>query len=222
MFLHYLFVNDPWLPEDRYLLEQVSSDRRKRILRYRFDKDRKQSLYAALLARRMIRQLTGLAEDQLCFHTGSHGKPLLKVPDSGTSVFFNLSHTNGCVVCGLSPDQELGVDVEMIHPAPYAIMTRCFHPEELAYVNGDGEDSDRRFFQVWTRKEALLKKNGTGLTEGLTSMNALHPENDYIQSFHRSNYIISTCTLNPEPVILSPVTEKEVRDYYLVPPPGRP
>ena len=85
----------------------------------------------------------------------------------------------------------------------------------MTFVETDSEDSDKRFFEVWTRKEALLKKNGTGLTEGLISINALRPKADAIQSFHKSNYIISTCTSNPESVILSSVTEEELRAYYL-------
>ena len=215
MFLHYLFLNEIWLPEDAQLLHYVSSGRRKKVLRLRFDKDRRLSLYAALLAQKMIRDLAGLTQDQLCFQTERQGKPVLKVRDSSTSVFINISHADGCAVCGLSLDQELGVDVERIRPAPFSIMSRCFHPEELAFVETGSGDSDKRFFEVWTRKEALLKKNGTGLTEGLTSMNALHPEADAIQSFHKSNYIISTCTSNPEPVILSNITEAELRAYYL-------
>ena len=163
----------------------------------------------------MIRDLAGLTQDQLCFQTERQGKPVLKVRDSSTSIFINISHTDGCAVCGLSLDQELGVDVEQIRPAPYPIMSRCFHPEEMDYVNMGSDGSDERFFAVWTRKEALLKKNGTGLTEGLTLLNALHPETGFIQSFHISNYIISTCTSTPEPVTLLAVSEKEIRDYYL-------
>jgi len=215
MYLYYLFLTDPWLPEDRYLLQYVSPARQKKVLRYRFDKDRKLSLFAALLARKMVTDLSGLSEDQLSLHTESQGKPILRVQDSSVSIFFNISHTDGCAVCGLSLDQELGVDVEQIRPAPYPIMSRCFHPEEMDYVNMGSDGSDERFFEVWTRKEALLKKNGTGLTEGLTLLNALHPETGFIQSFHISNYIISTCTSTPEPVTLLAVSEKEIRDYYL-------
>ena len=215
IYLHYLFLNDILLPEDAQLLQHVSSDRRKKVLRFRFDKDRRLSLYTALLARKMIRDLTGLPQDQQCFVTDRQGKPSLQVINPNTSIYFNISHTDGCAVCALSLNQEVGVDVEKIRPAPFSIMSRCFHPEEMTFVETDSEDSDKRFFEVWTRKEALLKKNGTGLTEGLISINALRPKADAIQSFHKSNYIISTCTSNPEPVILSSVTEEELRAYYL-------
>ncbi len=244
MHIRYLFLQDQWLPEDQVLLNYISPGRREKVLRYRFDKDRRLSLYASLLARQMLVDLARVPRDHLQFHISDRGKPELADPHFNTSIFFNISHTNNCLLCGLSLGQEIGVDVEQVRQAPWSVMARCFHPAEIAYVEtmdswnqaafisssikessaGNSQmqagyepakASDRRFFEVWTRKEALLKRKGTGLTDGLTSINTLDPETGFIDSFYISNYIISISTSGPEAEDISSVSESDLRNYFL-------
>ena len=54
-------------------------------------------------------------------------------------------------------------------------------------------DSEKRFFEVWTKKEAFLKYKGTGITAGLDSVNVFdcYPN---IKTFYFEDYIISVCS----------------------------
>lgn len=112
------------------------------------------------------------------------GKPYFKyIPD----LFFSISHTDGLTVIALS-DCEVGIDVERLKKADLRV-TRRFLKEEIDYITEC--DSDWRFFEVWTKKEAYLKCKGTGLSGGLKSVNVLKLP---IQTFAYEDYLISICT----------------------------
>lgn len=76
------------------------------------------------------------------------GKPFF--PDF-PEVHFNLSHSTGAVLVGLS-DQPIGVDIEKIRPVSERSMRR------LADVG-----TEREFFQSWVRREARSKRGGNGV-----------------------------------------------------------
>ena len=94
------------------------------------------------------------------------GKPYFKhIPD----LFFSISHTDGLTVIALS-DCEVGIDVEKVRKADLRVVRR-FSKEEADYITE--KESDRRFFEIWTMKEAYLKCKGTGISGGLNSVNVL-------------------------------------------------
>ncbi len=111
------------------------------------------------------------------------GKPYFK---NISDLFFSISHTDSLTVIAVS-DCEVGIDAEKIRKADLRVLRR-FLKEESDYVNAC--DSDRRFFEIWTKKEAYLKYKGTGLSGGLQSVNVL---NLPIKTFGFEDYIISVC-----------------------------
>ncbi len=114
------------------------------------------------------------------------GKPYFK---NAIGLYFSLSHTHGLTIIALG-DSEVGVDVEKIRKADLRVARR-FLKEEADYITAP--DSDRRFFEVWTKKEAFLKYKGTGLAGGLDSVNVFecHPK---IKTICFEDYIISVCS----------------------------
>lgn len=83
--------------------------------------------------------------------------PQFAMTDSGKpffpefpQIFFNLSHTDGAVLTGVSP-WELGVDIEKIRPMKAAAMRRL-----------SNETEPDAFFQSWVRREAIAKRDGSG------------------------------------------------------------
>ncbi len=80
---------------------------------------------------------------------------------------FNLSHTSGLVVCGVSGGAEIGVDVEAIsRDAPdMALARRYFAAAEYEALRQlPHHDQRKRFFTYWTLKEAYVKARGIGLS----------------------------------------------------------
>jgi len=72
---------------------------------------------------------------------GEKGKP--RFPDC-PHICFNLSHSHGAVVCAIH-DEEIGVDVERLRPAPARLAQGM---------------EDEAFFRRWTACEATIKRQG--------------------------------------------------------------
>ena len=121
---------------------------------------------------------------------GEKGKPYVKIDD----VYFNISHSHQVWVCAMD-HRNLGIDVEVLRKRSFEkLANKYFSTEELAYIF-DGNTLDefttdenirtesapsksskekcsqelklKRFFQVWTFKEAYAKLKGESIFENL-------------------------------------------------------
>ncbi|MDR2610285.1 MAG: 4'-phosphopantetheinyl transferase superfamily protein, partial [Clostridiales Family XIII bacterium] len=124
-------------------------------------------------------------EPSLLCTFGEHGKPRFAAPELA-DVHFSVSHSGDYLAIAFS-EQEVGVDVEHTsrrhtNAERYlAIARRFFAPDEGAYVaGGDAEDTvtapedvKRRFFRIWTAKEAFVKYTGEGIATGFETFSVL-------------------------------------------------
>lgn len=212
MQIYCLPITSLWCKIDDQLLKSVSSQRQEKIMRYIFEADKKLSLYAALLTRLSLSLATGIPASELIFSIENNKKPLLL---STSDYQFNLSHTKGFILCGISNDGMLGVDVEKNVSAPIEVMEQVFHSEEIQYVkNALSSERNIRFYKVWTRKEAYIKKLGTGLTYGLKSYNTLSSSlSSSLYTWQYCNYICSACGATITNIKY--ISESDVQDYFV-------
>jgi len=101
---------------------------------------------------------------ELGFDYGEHGRPDLA---GHPTVSFNLSNSEGVGLLVISAVGRVGVDVEVIRPdfADLRVADRFFAPGEIRRLHALAPaERDLGFFRCWTRKEALLKAHGAGLT----------------------------------------------------------
>jgi 4'-phosphopantetheinyl transferase len=98
------------------------------------------------------------------FAITDRGRPEV-VKDSGPPLRFNLSNTQGLVICGVVREGEIGVDVEPIRTdAPLRLADHYFAPAEIAALRALPPPArSTRFFEYWTLKESYLKARGVGL-----------------------------------------------------------
>lgn len=98
-------------------------------------------------------------EIKIC-RTGN-GKPYFEnIPD----VHFSVSHTGMMWVC-LMADFNVGIDIQEQRPVKSkAIADRYFGPAEEHYVALWGDEG---FTDLWVRKEAAVKYEGTTLARGI-------------------------------------------------------
>lgn len=97
-----------------------------------------------------------------------HGKPYLEpAGEVPPDLRFNPSYTEHVVVAGVARGSEVGVDVERIDPgigwreiADYAFSTE----ERKALAELDDDSALPAFYRTWTRKEAVSKASGEGLS----------------------------------------------------------
>ena len=119
--------------------------------------------------RGMLRELVGRAQGrpprEVVFRYGAHGKP------GADGLRFNVSHSGERALYALSPDREVGVDVELPRPRRTdALARRFFAPGEQERLFALDEPArSAAFFRLWTCKEAFLKATGEGLSRSLRS-----------------------------------------------------
>lgn len=141
--------------------------RRAKCDAFRQQEDRLCAIAGDHLARMGIAAHCGVDPADIRFARTEAGKPYA----IGLDVHFNISHSGNFVVCAVS-ERPIGIDVEQLRPIRGKLTQKVCTPEELAYIQeapGWGEEltgeSMRRFFRVWTTKEAYFKWTGTGITD---------------------------------------------------------
>ena len=120
-----------------------------------------------IVGRGRLRQILGfyLSADPpaIALACGKHGKPAL----TSNALQFNLSHSGAWAILALHADAAIGVDLERIDPAlDYAALAARFftaHENALLLATPMAQRR-RRFYRLWTRKEALLKGQGQGFS----------------------------------------------------------
>lgn len=213
MQIYFLSVTDPTInSRDNRLLYLTSQERRNKILRYRFDLDKKLSLYAEAISRMGLSKSLSLPAWDLEFCYKEHHKPtVINAPNYD----YSYSHTHSSILCAITETGKIGADVEGLQEAPFNVMKKVFHADEWEYVQ-DGNPSlkDERFFEIWTRKEAYTKYLGIGLAAKLTDINTLSPVlAPHFKTWRQNRYVCSVYsdkTEYPEPLIL---TETSVYEY---------
>lgn len=99
----------------------------------------------------------------LIIETTPSGKPYLK---DYPSLFFNLSHTDNLILIAIA-DSLVGVDVEKNerNADKEAIIKHFFSErEQQSFFSQPEKLRQQAFVKGWTRKEAILKATGEGLS----------------------------------------------------------
>lgn len=150
------------------LFAHLSEDEVARALRFVFDRDRHRYVVARGRMREILARILGTTAAALRFSYSVHGKPSLSA--AGAQLHFNLSHSDGLAALGVSHTRELGVDVEHERPLKEDIAERFFSIGEVAALRALPESEQlEAFYRCWTRKEAVVKAIGEGLSRPLDS-----------------------------------------------------
>lgn len=167
---HVWFARLDETPELDACRSWLSSDELLRLERFVVEPPRRLFLLAHCLARGVLSRYADVHPRDWAFAGNADGKPEIVAPAGRPPLRFNLSHSGGVAVCGVTLGNEIGVDVEDTRRAVDALglSRRYFAPGEAADVAG-WENPQRltRFFAYWTVKEAVLKACGTGIAGGL-------------------------------------------------------
>ena len=160
-----LEASPPWDGELRAVLDE---DELARADRFLHDSPRDEFLRSHFALRRVLASQLGASPESLRFAATEKGKPYLTDPEQ-RDVDFNLSHSHGTALIGVSTGGRIGVDVERRDVRnELEIARRWFAPDEVRWLEGlDGSVRQRRFLECWTRKEAYLKAVAIGIAGGI-------------------------------------------------------
>lgn len=141
----------------------LTDSERERLGRYRHEQDRQNHLVSRALVRFVLSQYVDVAPEHWDFTTGQYGKP--RITDDAIGIHFNLSHTRGMVICGVSRGVELGVDVQVVERNIdiHAMANRFFSPMEKNELRALPPGHQlQRFYDLWVLKESCAKALGEG------------------------------------------------------------
>jgi 4'-phosphopantetheinyl transferase len=177
---------DIWLARDAQLRDPrlladfasvLTPEERDKVERRHFPEDRHQQLITRGLLRTVLsRYVPAQAPADWRFELGVRGRPRIADAQNGAGLHFNLAHARGLVALAIAGFPEVGVDVEEFRErrAPFAVARRYFSGAEVDEMESLPEEARaKRFFQLWTLKEAWLKAVGTGLTVRLERISFL-------------------------------------------------
>ncbi len=122
-------------------------------LRYKMEINRKEALISSYFKNKYVNSEIYINE---------YDKPLAK------DISFNISHSNGLVVLGISDKYDIGVDIEKIRDAKDNLIRYISDDEEYNYVK-----DEKSFYEIWTSKESIVKCLGKGLYKRVIEIPAL-------------------------------------------------
>lgn len=149
-------------------LKQLPGFMKKDIMRYRDAADQKARLLARLILKNCLVQ-EGYGASICQWEKDNHHKPYIK----GWKCF-NISHSGDLVLFSYG-DMAIGIDVEKITTINFLEMMQYFHGEEQLAIT-KAIDPKKTFYEMWVRKEALLKATGVGIGNDLHELNCTKEE----------------------------------------------
>lgn len=140
---------------------QLSLQRRKKVDAIKNEQGKKCSAGAGILLDYALNKEFPQIPTPAVYDTALHGKPYFK---AYTDCCFSLSHSGTVAVCAVS-NNVIGIDIQYPRAVAPELMQRCLTEAELAEVRTDDD-----FARMWTRKEAVIKADGQGLSAGLSGI----------------------------------------------------
>lgn len=165
--------------------------------------------YSDLLVRYLTSNNFNIPTNKIVFEKGEYGKPYIReIPNFQ----FSVSHAGNLLVVFVS-DLAVGVDTEKISTPNLQIATRFFTKNESDYIYSNPLLSAKRFYEIWTCKEAYIKYLGKGLSCSLSSFDVLKEIRDNFYIFELNGYMISAFSGNK---VLHPYPVTQITEDYLI------
>ena len=162
------------LAVDPSILQKLSStltpDEMERAKRYKFAIHRNRFIAGRGALRAILALYLGTEAAALRFAYLENGKPDLGGKFAKAGIDFNLAHTGDLALLAITRIGPVGVDVEYVRPIKNVdeLVARFFSSREnKLFQKVPAAEKPSAFFNLWTRKEALLKATGEGITRSL-------------------------------------------------------
>jgi 4'-phosphopantetheinyl transferase len=203
---------------DQQILDQykdlLAPEERIQQVRFHFERDQHRYLVTRALVRIVLSKYCDIDPKDWVFNKGSHGKPVIGNDYANAAgLFFNISHTNGMVIVGVTREPSLGVDVENLdrRKPSMGIAESFFASAEVDALRELSDlEQQQRFYEYWTLKESYIKAVGLGLSIPLDKFSFSFPtassirlrldnQHEYDNEWHfwqfqpSSGYIAAVC-----------------------------
>ena len=148
----------------------LAADERERAARFRFEKDRLRFMVGRGFLRNVLARYLKRPPDEVRFHEQPNGKPGIANPNDNSNWQFNYSRSGDLAVCGIVQGRRIGVDIERHREIPdMESVARSILDERDRETWNAVPNTGRieSFYRIWTRKEARVKADGSGISAGV-------------------------------------------------------
>tara|TARA_R100000365_G_C2715968_1_gene49894 strand:- start:45 stop:689 length:645 start_codon:yes stop_codon:yes gene_type:complete len=156
--VYFFNINEDFRKSYKFYLSQIPIELRKDILKFRNISDQHRCLVGKLLVRFALFQ-EGYGHNVLL----NCKRDINNRPYLNEKIDFNISHSGEYVVCAVTNNGFLGVDIERMDSIKIESLLYLFNESEIEKINNRLD----MFYLLWTQKEALSKAIGKGLVVNL-------------------------------------------------------
>ena len=169
--------------EVQRMLPLVSEQRREQALRYKHTLGQFCCLKSWLMLKDLMDE--GMKELMDEWSYNEHGKPTFHLSPFTSHLNFNISHCKAGIAVAVD-GQPIGIDIEAIRHAEPDLIERTMNGQEQQQIR-----SDRDFTRLWTRKEAVVKAQGTGIESFEQLQKTLEMSDWKLETVEADQYIYS-------------------------------
>ncbi len=170
----------PAMHQDLAELWELLSDQEKMQAR-KFINDYLKDRYVIAhgLLRHLLSFYVAVAPRDIQYRTNQFGKPFLMngSDNSNSRVQFNMSHSKDYAAYIIALDYQVGIDIEWQDKdiKLQEISELVLSPLEVMLFNQlNSRGKFRAFYDIWTKKEAIIKAVGQGLSYPITTIEIIH------------------------------------------------
>ncbi|WEK68155.1 MAG: 4'-phosphopantetheinyl transferase superfamily protein [Candidatus Chryseobacterium colombiense] len=164
----YSFLNKNNSERLEELFSQLPENLVKSVNKYQDTNDRSSRMISKLLLEILVRKML---PDQNFFwnlyQKDSFSRPYFK----GLEINFSSSHHESFSIVCAARKKQCGIDSELIKPLDVNIYDDFLHANEKEFINQQ-LSPHTAFYEIWTKKEAVLKALGLGISYELQLIDA--------------------------------------------------
>lgn len=169
----FIFILDSSSKVSLGLIEKFSlildKERQNKAKRFKYRGDYNNCMLSHIALKILLGEILGCEPEKVSIQEVG-GKAVLGEEFAHENVKFNISHTDGAVMIGVSRAGEIGVDIEKVKSGIdiLPIVESYFEQKEYEDILLNEKSGNRKhFYKYWTLKEAVLKAVGLGLAGDL-------------------------------------------------------
>jgi 4'-phosphopantetheinyl transferase len=151
----------------------LSADERSRARQFVRVPPRRTFVASRAALRSILGRYLGIPAANVAMSNDANGKPRLVDAQNVGDLRFNLAHSGELALVAVALGFDVGADVERLRPVDQCqeIAARYFHPAEQSWLQAvEPERRSAAFLRCWTRKEAVVKALGVGITHRLDGL----------------------------------------------------
>ncbi len=180
------------------LLPLLTKEEMTRAGSFRQQADATRFLTGRLITKKLLGYYGLIRPSSIVIQSGAKGKPVAYSNMQAVLPSFNISHSGNKVLVAVSND-PVGIDIEQVKNTELEMLAAAVFSSQELHLFRTAGNSSHMFYQLWTRKEALLKNVGVGLLDDLRSIDVSRKvDTGFAQAFTHEELALLGFTLHEE------------------------